>query len=558
MTRPHLAMLFCLLLIPSSGCDVPPTEVDAGAGDAGARDARTMDVGLSEHDADAIATDAHLEPEPGDWRLPTGHFVPTKMPMTVVHPRMDSSPWAFSRNAHPGVPWEIPIVIQGGAWPFRYSVVEAGGADELVVGGELERRAEDGFIVHRVTRDYGVLSWSNPREGTYDILVRVEDQDGSTIDVPITLTVGTAGWLFVDPLRGDDANDGSRTAPFRTIERIHAGGAALAHHRVYLHGVVPMDGNQETGNLRIEPDLAPQAWVGFPGSDAALEAYEGKLAIAAPDFYLANLEHRHRTDYAPDNASFLHMMTVWENTDRFTVHDVTFSRFQGVGRNVDLGNSSVMMFTAQGGPRRYVAVVNCTQTGPAGILTSTYDLDHAVFEKNRGVNANFAVSDGSAWTLIYIKGGTNEFLTLRANVYWDSNTWNVGSGVIGLLQARNIEVGYNVLATPHTTGRRGALLLWTNSAQASFSWTAETPVWIYRNSIRARIHWEGEALANMPDETVVMERNVLDTGTWPTSRRIRSTDNRAGETFFDESMQLVGEARSTNLGRFGAEIAVPE
>ncbi len=542
-----------------SACGSSPSDLDGGATDGGATDSGPTDGG----GADA-GPGRDAGPAPGTWQLPEGYFTPAHMPMHLVHPRNDeAATWAYAKNAHPGIRWEIPIVIQGGAWPFRYEIVDNGGADGLAVGSELERSREDGFIVHRVTDAYGLLWWDTPEAGAYEILVRVVDQEGATIDVPISLQVGTAGWVFVDADRGDDANDGTADAPFATLSRLYgATRSEFAEHRVYLAGVVPMDGNRDSGNLRVaqapggDPDLAPRVWVGWPGREAVLEAYEGKFVVDAEDFYIANLEYRHREDYVPDDGSFIHMFTVWSRTARFTLHDVAFTRFQGVPVNVGLGNSSIMMFT-RGRPREHVAVVNCTQSGPNGILTSTYSLRHSVFEKNRAVDAEITLADNSVWTVIYIKGD-NEFVTVRANQYWNSNTWNATSGALGISEARNTEFTYNTIDTPFDTGRRGALKLWTNSPQASFTWTVDTPVWFDRNSLRRVINWEGDRLANMPDGTVFITRNILEDGTVPTSSRIVPEGNLDADTYFDDQMRLTGSVRTDNLGRVGAEIAVPE
>jgi hypothetical protein len=523
----------------------------------------TNDSGLRDGGAPTdmnASDDASPAPAPGTWQLPEDHYVPAKMAMTLVHPRAaDAAPWAYGRHAHPGVRWEIPIVVQGGAWPFRYEIVDDGGAAGLEIGGELDRVAVDGFVVHRVTEAYGVLSWDAPVAGDYDIELRVTDQEGSTLAVDVPLTVGAEGWLFVDAEAGDDDGDGSLEAPFASVERIHEGGDAFAEHRVYVRGVVPMDGNRDNGNLRIATDTpAPAVWVGFPGSDAVLEAYEGKIVLDRPDFYLANLEHRHREDFFQADGTYLHMITAWSSTDRLTLHDVHFSRFQGDGDNVGLGNSTIIMLTDGGDAgRHHVAVVNNRLSGDNGLLTSAYQLRYSVFEKNRAVGADFQVADGSVWAVVYIKGGNNEYVTLRANELWENNTWTNGRSALGILQARNVELAYNTIHTPYDSGRTGALQLWTNSPQAGYSWTEDTPVWLYRNSLRRQVAYEGDRLANMPDGTVVTERNVLEEGTWPSSDRIVGVDNLDEDTFFDEEMRLTGAARATHLGRYGAEIAVP-
>lgn len=531
----------------------------------------TTDEGDSGFSADAAALedgatpgDQGLPPGPGEWQLPEGYFEPARMPMTLVHPRDDDAPaWAYSKNAHPGIRWEIPVVVQGGAWPFRYEIVDDGGASGLAIGAELHRSEVDGFIVHEVTEAYGLLWWDAPIAGDYAIELRVTDQEGSEVVVPVSLRVGTEGWVFVDAEGGDDGNDGSRDAPFATLGALYGPDGAespYTQHRVYLSGVVPMEGNRSNGNLRIaanpapDPNLSPRIFVGMPGAGAVLEAYEGRIVLDAPGFYLANLEHRHREDYAP-SGTYIHMVTAYQRTERFTLHDVTFSRFQGDPENVDLGNSSIVMFT-RGAERPYVAVVGCTLTGPSGIFTSTYSLRHAVFEKNRVVDAALDLADGSVWALIYLKGD-NEWVSVRANELWEGNTWNGPASALGLLEVRNVELAHNVIDTPFDSGRRGAMKLWTNSPQAGFEWTADTPVWIHRNTLRRRMHWGGGSLANMPDGTVRISRNVSEPGSIPEHSRIVSEDNLIGEALLDASLALTGDARSENLGRRGAQIAVP-
>lgn len=555
-----LLPLLCLaLLCLAVGCGGDDTTRDAGT------DAFQSDVGAPDTSApaDASSEDDAGPPDPGAWQLPEGYYTPARMPMALVHPRDDdAAPWAYAKNAYPGIRWAIPVVVQGGAWPFRYEIVDDGGATGLRIGEELARSVETGFVVHRVDDRYGRLVWEDPVAGDYAIQLRVTDQQGDTLDVPLSLRVGTEGWVFVDPATGDDTNAGTREAPFASLAPLYApdgGPSPHATDRVYLVGTVPMLGNRDNGNLRVadEPapgaDLAPRVWLGLPGSDAALEAYEGRLLVDAADFTMAGLTHRHREDYAP-SGTFIHMMTVYNRSARFLLHDVTFDRFQGAPENRELGNSSVVMFT-RGADRPHVAVTDCTLTGESGIFTSTYSLRTAVFERNVVRDANLTLSDGSVWGVIYIKGD-NDGVTLRANVFGTGNRWDGPASAIGVLEARRIEVAHNVLDVPYESGRRGAIKLWTNSPQAGFEWTADTPVWLDRNSIRQRIHWEGNALANMPPGTVRITHNALAAATVPEHERIVAEDNLL-EATFDDAMNLDGAARA-DLGRRGAAIAVPE
>ena len=383
--------------------------------------------------------DMHMEPtDPDAWRLPEGYFTPSRMEMVISHPRPNTPDWAYSRNAYPGLAWETPIVVQGGAWPFKYEVVSNGGAEGLKIGEVLDRQEVDGFTIHSRAEDYGILSWDDPQPGSYEVEVRVTDQELATTSITFNLQVGTQGWVFVDAEQGDDATaDGTIDKPFKTLEAMHRDDSESTHfanHRIYLAGVVPMDGNRPNGNLRIDPGATPAVWVGWPGREAVLEAYEGKFVLDAPDFYMANLEHRHHEDYFPDDGSFLHMFTIFPNNARFTMHDVDITRFQGKGVNTGLGNSSVMMFTRGDNP--HVCIVNNRISGPSGIFTSSYSLFESVFENNSWSNAKFDVVDGSVPAILYIKEGANERVTLRGNVMDGTNEWkNLISG-IGLLEAR--------------------------------------------------------------------------------------------------------------------------
>lgn len=505
-------------------------------------------------------TDMHMEPtDPDAWRLPEGYFTPSRMEMVISHPRPNTPDWAYSRNAYPGLAWETPIVVQGGAWPFKYELVSNGGAQGLKIGEVLDRQEVDGFTIHSRSEDYGILSWDDPQPGNYEVEVRVTDQELATTSITFNLQVGTQGWVFVDAEQGDDSTaDGSIDKPFKTLEAMHRDDAESDHfarHRLYLAGVVPMDGNRPNGNLRIVPDGTPTVWVGWPGRQAVLEAYEGKFVLSAQDFYMANLEHRHREDYFPDDGSFLHMFTIYTGSGRFTMHDVDITRFQGKGVNTALGNSCVMMFTKGDNP--HMNVVNNRISGPSGVFTSTYSLFESVFENNIWSDAIFDIADGSAHAVIYVKGGVNEKVTVRGNVMGGSNDWTTYLAGIGLLQARNIEVAHNIVDHNATGGRTGAFRLWTNSPQATFEWTEDTPVWIDRNSVRHRMAWEGNALANMPDGTVRIEGNVISPGNVPSSPRTTSNNNLVLEESLDEQMQLLEPFRSEHFGQRGAIIAVP-
>lgn len=85
--------------------------------------------------------------EAQEWKLPDGNFILAKMPMHIVYPRADSETGAFVRHkfAHPNLRYEIPIGVQGGAWPFKYELLQAPNGATI---GEVY-----------VNENYGSIAW---------------------------------------------------------------------------------------------------------------------------------------------------------------------------------------------------------------------------------------------------------------------------------------------------------------------------------------------------------------------------------------------------------------
>ncbi len=490
-----------------------------------------------------------------EWRLPAGHYMPAKMPMHFVHPRdAESASWAYAKNAHPGVAWEIPIVIQGGAWPFKYDIVDNGGATGLEIGGELKRAKDGKYVRHQVYDKYGVLSWEKPVTGTYAIKVRVTDQDGKNMNVPISLTVGTQGWIFIDAQNGDDAHDGTHDKPFKSFARLHKDkkdAPEFAQHRVYIKGLVRMDGcDERKNNVSIKPESMPKVYVGYPNSDAVLEVYEGKTHISSADFYLANMEYRHAKDHFQDNGKTIHMFMAWQ-AERLVLHDVHFSRFQGKAKNENYGNSSIIMFIKnEGNPN--VSVVNCVQSGVNGHMTSAYRLRHAVFEKNIIRDIDIQTTDGSTWNVYYMKVD-NLHVSLRANTCYQGNK-KFGPGVLGMLYAANVEFCYNtIFMESHPNHRRAAFNFFMSHGR-------DYPVdkiFVYRNSLKNAFRSKGQKMSGIVKGSCLHEQNVLDSGSMPEGDWITSRDNADGDTYFDHDMRLLKSKQGELLGKKGAEIAVP-
>ena len=154
-------------------------------------------------------------------QLASGHWVPAKMSLTstrVVIPRPDAETGsgAYNRNAHPNVPYWQWVRVQGGAYPHWFELITAPAGATI---GQLWTAS-----------DYGIVKWT-PTSGTQNFTVRVHDQDGNTVDVSWSVTVGTSWVAFVDSVNGNDSTgSGTFAAPWQTYAKAVAsvsGGKAV-------------------------------------------------------------------------------------------------------------------------------------------------------------------------------------------------------------------------------------------------------------------------------------------------------------------------------------------
>ena len=127
--------------------------------------------------------------------LPDGYYVSAKMPLNpdrVVLPRPDAETHAraFHRNAHVDMPYVLPVVVQGGAWPFVFELLQA------PAGARIGAAHGDG--------GYGIVEWTPTHPGPFLFRVRVTDQDLASVVVEWSGETGTDWIRFVDSIAGSD------------------------------------------------------------------------------------------------------------------------------------------------------------------------------------------------------------------------------------------------------------------------------------------------------------------------------------------------------------------
>lgn len=279
---------------------VPVTATAAGTGAITLSNPRRTDGGLNAPTLSVPTIPVEvLSGSPPAWLLPDGHYIPAKMPMKVIHPRSfptfdETTDEARHKNAYPGLPYSIPVSVQGGAYPFHYELVE--GPPGMTIGETVDQE------------DYGEVRWANPTLGEHTVRVRITDQELQIRSVQYTLSVNTERFIFVDP-SVETSGDGTIGSPLKLFSELHGGfypkrntwpdspysnpgvstyGRKIVYLRAGVHAVADIP----TPWLEFTADR-PHVLLGYPGEHVELDSRHGQIRINQPDFFVGGLLVRH-------------------------------------------------------------------------------------------------------------------------------------------------------------------------------------------------------------------------------------------------------------------------
>lgn len=369
-----------------------------------------------------------------DVPLPSAYFTPEKMPLSVTYPRPDVETYSGARHrfAHSQMQYRIPIVVQGGAWPFKYEIISA--PAWLSIGQFYG------------TTNYGVLNGTPNATGSYPVTVRVTGADNvNYVDVQFTVQsdISTPAnvderFIFVDP---DAVTSGTGTiaSPLKLWsdwylndhnDATYAGKLLVlrgGNHVLYgASGATP-----GVFNVQINTTIKPLAFIEFPGETAVIDCAQGKFVIQnANDFYASGGTYDEACQLV-DNAHYFWM--VGENNSRATYFEVRMDHFdQGL---VGTDNANGIFVAGTAGIKNYLAVVNCTFENFTvlnnGGFIDMYDLSNFVIEGCVFSNSNISLG-------VHAKA-TVAFGTMRNNDFFE--------GISGVCMA----IGYSTAANalPH-------------------------------------------------------------------------------------------------------------
>ena len=495
-----------------------------------------------------------------DWQLAEGHFYPAVMPMELVYPRPDTETQAHARHrwAHPDVLYRIPAcVVQGGAWPFRYELIE--GPESAQLGQDRASGSE-----------YGVISWrpSAAEQGkTISFAVRATDQEGKTVVARWSVTVDASKFLFLAP-NGKPENPGTIDQPMRDVADWYLGDSkddSFADRLVYFRaGNYQPIGQAGNENLRMEAGKKPMTFMAFPDEQAVLDASRACWTFwgGVDDVYFSGLEFIGSKLVNPNGSQVKNARNISfygeSNQKRICFFEVTAKGIQpgAVGNDNPAFVWRPSSRTKRG--RYWSFVANTfmnggpkTGNGPSAVSLSC--ITYIVYERNTVINW-----DGTG--TLYDKAN-DDYISYRNNDLWRVSSESgqpsraLGAGLSNSYDKGHkpgyIEICYNRIAIKSGNPKRNYAI---SAAVGAVKGGERGPVWVYRNSILGTIDFVAEKQFN-----AVFDQNIVQ---GPSNRSagkvIEAGDNLwiqdPDAKVFDQDGELLESYRKEHLGRRGAEI----
>lgn len=411
-----------------------------------------------------------------NWHLPPTNFVSAKMSPVIVFPRPDAetNTWARNRKTYPGLQYRIPIVVQGGAYPFKYDLVAAPAG--MTIGKFWDQN------------DYGIVRWDNPLSGSYDIQVDVTDQDGTTVSVSWHLDVNTSKTLFLSPT-GNNANPGTLAQPKLSNSSWHLNNdndtTYDGYHIYYRGGTYALDGDPATGNnIRLHSGK-PMVLLAYPGETPIFDMSTGKFVgfnalashLGPQDLFVSGIrfENGDQTD-----ANSHYFWLTGNSVKRVTLFENYFYNLGPGSAGND--NPSVCFVSNTTNRKSYFAYVgnvyeDLLASGNGVSAFDHYYTDYTVFENNE-----FRNNQGrfGAWQKSH-----NDLATFRRN----KGKFNT-AGVEGLMNFSTYdqipdataEFCWNYIEANNPSGFAGAIV-WVDQEVKG-----KGHAFVYRNTFVGRVH----------------------------------------------------------------------
>lgn len=325
------------------------------------------------------------------WQLATGHYVQAQISPTIIHPRPDGETNAYERHrlAPDSIPWRIPVVVQGGAWPFEYAVTSA--PSGVTIGR------------HYGDSDYGVMSWASPTIGSHIITVRVRTQDygrtsgsaDSTGEYSVTFSLSVVDkndtskfiWMATS---GNDSNAGTYSSPIASLVGFQS--KSIGSTQFFVRSGTYSNQSLST-DLYFIASSRSTVIVGYPGETVVFDVEGSNIRnfyLQADGGFVGNIKTTGGTSTSGD---------IWHWNaagDRMTLFESNPDGLHDSAGSGSFANHSGWTMFADSNIHRYVSLVNNTFSDFTTITNGGgsiwYSVTYGVFEGNTITGMNLGGS----------------------------------------------------------------------------------------------------------------------------------------------------------------------
>lgn len=443
------------------------------------------------------------------FQLPTGNFVDSKLTMEVASPRPDIERGTNSRYSfmHSGMENAMPIVILGGAYPFKYEIIANSGTantSTATIGKLRTYNTDRSWYGSANQKDYGIFRWTPTGDdgNSYSFTIRITGQDGVFRDIIFSGLVQDSRFIFVDPVNGEDiTGTGTLANPWKSNTTWNMNDPDDATYKdnfvVWRAGLqTPIDTGKLAGSTK------PRVFIAFEGD--AQPTYDGTIQDHAflsgedsNDFFWGGIRvNGTRSDLTESRYFEIFGAALF---DRAVFWNSYF--FDASSGTVGTDNEAWISSRSGAEKKYFCSVGNTFDTAPLSTDGNGFDSTR-LFNFRKCVLEHNIIKNFSGQTLIQPKDECFEF-SIRANDMWEGNTAGIGVIISNQGGGDTQEVCWNWIL--NTDAIR------TNSANSAVDMTN---FFVFRNTL-APLPGEGRPIdlfagSSQPFSGVVeIESNVL-------------------------------------------------
>jgi len=469
--------------------------------------------------------------------MPEGYFVKAKMPMHLVYPRADTETQAHARHrwAHPDMSYEIPLGVQGGAWPFKYELIKA------PAGAKIGSLYGD--------PNYGSVTWTPAAAtGVEEFVVRITDQELNTVEARWKVKIDPSMFVFIKAgATGPKA--GTIASPLANVIDWYKD----ADDSTFLNKIIVFRGGSynligdavNNGNLRLHDKYKTPSLIGFPGEAAIIDATTAKIMVGdLTDIFIADLTWKNaRNDVA--NAHFF-WLTGDVSRSTFWRNNFTQMRYGTVGTD----NTGPVFISNTVKAKTHILFKENIMDGihnaaGNGHYVDIYRASYVLVEQNVAKNSSTSYGFWMKATISYV--------TVRANEAVDNvkgNQMSIGYGAAIGEVPHSHEICWNRVVVPEA--QDGPSMLFAMSDPYKGQSYAS---YVYRNTIvngYSVIRFMGKTPYETDANVIVTKKPAL----WNLAEMTTTTPNIVTGPTSGVISQIGTRYLGNDYGKVGADVAV--